>query len=245
VGAASPGEGVRRAGEDLAAGVVLRGVGRRLRALDAAAGLAAGLPRALVRRPVLAVAAPEGDPAALLVAAIGHARGAAVLRAPPGELGDGDVVMALGDPAPVATRLAREGSLVAAGLALRPGETGACGLMGGRPVIAAPARIEAAFALFVALVGPCLDRLSGAPPEEPSFEGPLTRKVSSTVGLTEIALVRVTKGGLEPLGVADLTLQALLRAQGWFAVPPEEEGAPAGEPARAYPMPGRPDPQDP
>ncbi len=70
-------------------------------------------------------------------------------------------------------------------------------------------------------------------------------RAAVAVGVTEIALVRVTKGGLEPIGVADLTLRALLRAQGWFAVPPEEEGSPAGEPTRAHPMPGGPHPWSP
>jgi hypothetical protein len=56
----------------------------------------------------------------------------------------------------------------------------------------------------------------------------LTRKIISTVGMTEIVPVRRNPDGIEPLSSGDWPMQALTRADGWVLVPAESEGFPAG-----------------
>lgn len=234
----APGEGARRAGEDAAAGTVLRAAGRKVRPLDVAVASSAGAGTCSVRRARLRMAS-AGEPdeaAAILVAGAAGEAGAAVERGASTlaalTLPGADLVVLLGPCAHTTQAweaLGGAGEVVASGLALRPGEGIGCGLVEGIPVLLVPGRVEEALAATMILIRPCLDRLMGAAGPAP-VTGRLTRKLSSTVGLTEIALLRDDgAGGLEPLGIADLTLTALARADAWLAVPAEREGYPAGE----------------
>lgn len=99
---------------------------------------------------------------------------------------------------------------------------------GGSPVLEGPARPAAAFALARAVVAPFLDRLLGRAPVPAWRRGPLLRKIPSRIGWTEIALLRESGDGLEPLAVGTLPLWALARAEGYCVVPPESEGLPDG-----------------
>ena len=56
----------------------------------------------------------------------------------------------------------------------------------------------------------------------------LSRKIVSTVGMTEVVPVRRTGEGIEPLASGYWPMQALTRADGWVLVPAESEGFPAG-----------------
>ena len=68
------------------------------------------------------------------------------------------------------------------------------------------------------------ERRSGMP-----WRASLTRKLSSTIGLMEVALVRETMGAVEPLSVGALNLAALARAEGYVVIPPESEGFQSGD----------------
>jgi molybdopterin biosynthesis enzyme len=81
---------------------------------------------------------------------------------------------------------------------------------------------------------PCLDHLTAAAAEPPSWRAPLTRKIASAVGVAELALLRMSSEGLEPLAVADLTLAALCAADAWLLVPAGREGYRAGEVVEAF-----------
>jgi molybdopterin molybdotransferase len=239
---AAPGEGARRAGEDVAAGFVLRRAGERVRALDAAIAAAAGVASCDVRRCRVAIVAhPSADAACGLVAAFARERGGLVSARLADASGgvdvsaiDADLVVIVGSVE--GTRALADFSLVVAnGLALRPGEDAGCGILpSGAPVVVVPARLEAAFAVSRCVLGQCLDRLLGTGPQAPAYAAPLTRKISSAVGVAEVALVRAAPGGLEPIGVADLTLSALARADAWLLVPAEREGYAAGEVVEAF-----------
>ena len=82
-----------------------------------------------------------------------------------------------------------------------------------------------------------LARLSACGEEEPAVTLPLTRKVTSTVGLAEFVPVRRNGGSVEPLATKYLPLAALARADGWILVPASSEGYPAGAqvPVKAWP----------
>ena len=248
------GEGVRRAGEDVTTGAILREAGKRMRSSDIAVALAAGIGEAVVRQArVRVVSLPRSaalDGAGDLVARFAEAAGAVVERADlPSRDADAiagaltgpgsDVVVVVGGAGlgredHAARALAASEDLIAHGIALRPGDTSGCGMVGAAPVLLVPERLEAALAATLMLVLPCLDHLMSARTRRPAVSGPLTRKVSSGVGMTDLVLLRRTGQGLEPLAVADLTLAAIAGADAWLAVPPESEGFAAGETVAAF-----------
>jgi molybdopterin molybdotransferase len=242
---APPGDGVRRAGEDALIGAVLREAGEVVRAIDVAAASAAGLDRCIVREPRLRLLSIHAKPdavtdflqrhgviagAQVVHQAVGErTRASAVVSTPPA-----DLILMAGDRALAVEILAQNGVVTAHALALRPGEGAVCGRIGDTPAIIIPPPLEAALAIALLLVGPCLDRLSGAKPRTAARQGRLTRKIASALGITELVLLRETSAGFEPLAVADLPLAVLGAADHWLAVPPESEGFPAGELVEAH-----------
>lgn len=246
VAEAAPGDGVRHMGGDATAGTVLRRAGEPVRPMDAALARAAGVDRVQVREARVRILSLPGAPrdegtgalvSRLLGAVVERAAAAgrdAVRIGAALTSGAADLVVLVGGTGfghedYAAEALAASGFLIAHGIALRPGETAGCGLVGEVPVILAPGRLEMAFATTLALTLPCLAHLTGALPPLSSLSGPLTRKVSSAVGMTDIVLLRRTGQGLEPLAVGDLTLAAIAHAEAWLAVPAESEGFAAGD----------------
>ncbi len=249
-----PGENARRPGEDASQGATLRPAGRQLRPLDLAIGAAAQVARCIVRRASVRLlpAQAHDDATRLLVTALLEVAGARVeFSAPFGSRPDlaralcerrTDLVVVLGgsgldpaDPAPAA--LAEAGALVASGLALRPGEAGGCGHAGGQPVLLIPDRLEAALALMLTFTRPCLDLLHGATPARAMPPLPLVRRITSTVGFTDIVLLRRREAGLEPLATAELSLPAIASADAWMAIPPTSEGMAPGTIIEVQPLP--------
>ena len=215
---AAPGEGVRRPGADAAAGHVLRPAGVRLRPLDLAAAGAAGLSRCTVRIPVLGLAGES--PGLDLLARLAAQSGFSVCRDGSADASLRVIARGPGEAGPLAE------------LALRPGEA-AFGV--DPPVVAVPARLDGALAVWLVLLRPLLERAAGAAPVAPR-SGPLRRKIASAVGLTELALLRVDGDGFDPLAVGDLPLSAIAAADAFLAVPPSSEGYAAGETVRAFPL---------
>ena len=66
---------------------------------------------------------------------------------------------------------------------------------------------------------------------------PLKRKVTSTIGLTELVPVRCADGVAEPLGSGYLSFAALTRSDGWIVVPADSEGFAAGTQVAVKPWP--------
>jgi molybdopterin biosynthesis enzyme len=114
------------------------------------------------------------------------------------------------------------------GLALRPGETIAGGLVEGRPALLLPSRVEAALAAAFVLLPVLLAAMAAAMSEIRAEKGALTRKLASQVGLAEVALLSATEEGLEPIAVGDLSLAAMARATHLLLLSPDSEGCPAG-----------------
>jgi molybdopterin biosynthesis enzyme len=125
--------------------------------------------------------------------------------------------------------LARIGTVETYGIAVSPGETAAFGFANSRPVLLIPGRLDAALAVWLLIGRHMLTRLRGGVANEPSCESlPLTAKVVSTVGLTELVLVRRVADGIAPLASKYLPLAALAQADGWIVVPAASEGLPVG-----------------
>jgi molybdopterin biosynthesis enzyme len=255
VAEAAPGQGVRRAGEDLAAGRPVVLPGQRISAADLLVARKAGLSELAVRSPrirVIDVAAASGETfSTFLVAESAKASGvptvaveatardvasiAATLDSAACDLivligGTGD-----GRADATAEALARRGVLVAHGIAVRPGGTAAVGRLGDVPVVALPGSPDQAFGAFLAIVRPVLDRLSGRS-EGRTIVLPLVRKIASTVGLTEIVLVRREQDAWMPLVVGEFSLDAMRLADAWLSVPSGNEGYAAGTPIGALPL---------
>jgi molybdopterin biosynthesis enzyme len=234
---------------DVRTGVILRRAGQRLRDVDRAVLRIASVERVCVREPRIRLLQARTDrngvitPVRTLIARAITAAGGLVEEAsvvvPDTEsfnaaLCDAtvDAVIALGgtgsgqSDASVHT-LARLGGVDIHGVALSPGGTAALGRVGARPVLLIPGRFDAALAVWLVIGQPLLTRLAGLLDEHPSSEATLTRKVASSLGMTEVIPVRIHNGAADPLASGYWPLTAIAAADGWILVPPDSEGYPA------------------
>jgi molybdopterin molybdotransferase len=250
---AVPGQGVCRAGGAIAEGSIVIASGRRIRPLDLLVARAAGLATLNVRRPRLRIVnIPASSGVAVtaqLMAESARAAGTAVVCIEAAGRDAASVAAAIdasacdmliitggsgvGGTDAVFAALARRGEVIAHGIALQPGQTAAVGKVENIPVIALPGAPDQALAAWWTLALPVLDRLSGLAPRQ-SLTLPLARKIASSVGITELALVEQIEGRWMPLAVGDLSLDAIARADAWLAVPGGAEGFAAGTPVDAY-----------
>jgi molybdopterin biosynthesis enzyme len=249
---AIPGQGVRRAGSAIAAGIVVVEAGRRVLPRGLLMARAAGMARLLVRRPRLCVVnipATGGAVTAQLIAESARKAGAAVVcveaagRDPESiakalEADGCDLLLTVGGSGvgrtdATVTALAQRGKVIAHGIALQPGRTSATGRIGKTPVVALPGAPDQAFAAWWTLALPVLDRLSGRRARK-TLKLPLARKVASGVGIAELVLLERKQGVWVPLAVGDISLETIARAEAWLAVPGGSEGFAAGAPVDAY-----------
>lgn len=250
-----PGDGVLPAGGDCMAMPPLRLAGERLRGTDLAAFAAAGVTRVVVRQPRLRVVPLRMNSmvsaAARLIVGDIERRGAFARLDESGDLSvamvadNFDGLVALGGTGSgrrdtsVAT-LARDGKVAVHGVALIPGETAALGFSGRRPVLLLPGRLDAALAVWLTVGRHMLAHLAGADTtkvDHPPPSLPLSRKVTSAVGLAEVVPVRCDGGKVEPIAHGYMPLSALTRANGWILVPAESEGYSAGASVSVWPLP--------
>jgi molybdopterin molybdotransferase len=251
-GEALPGQGVRRAGSDLGEGSLTIAAGRRLRALDLMLARAAGLKKLAIRCPrlhLINVPAIAGyTVTAHLIAESARAAGADVIYSQAegrdassvaqtlnGERCDLIVTVGgtgVGRTDATVEALTMRGRLIAHGIALQPGRTTAVGKADNIPVIALAGAPDQALAAWWTLVLPVLDRLSGHRQHTKTL--PLTRKISSSIGISDIALLKKSDGAWMPLAIGDLSLDHIVRADAWLAVPGSSEGFAAGTPVDAY-----------
>jgi molybdopterin biosynthesis enzyme len=236
---AAPGLWTRRVGEDAPADTVLRRAGERVRQVDVHLAEAAGIVACEVRsvRVLLAVAAPCST-AARVIATLARSAGAAIVH--PGSDAESsaqaDLVFGLGEVTGQLETKVRKGARVVAGrLALRPGEDGAALDLGKVPVVLAPDRLADALGIWLAIGLPMVRALAGTGAQS-RLKLPLTRKISSGVGISEIALLRLAGDGFEPLATGDFPFAAIAVADAWILLAPESEGLAAGEIVAAEPL---------
>ncbi len=209
---ASPGENVRRAGEDLRAGDALREAGEIFREADLMIAGRIGIEACAVRIPRVRIIGANG----LLSAAVARCGGALAAD------DDADAMIVVGD--------ADDFNPLAPALALRPGEEIALGRdRAGRPVLQVPDLPDNTLAATLVLIPPLMRRLSGANAKAPGTPAKLTRRVSSNIGMTEIVLFTCETDQCTPIAVGDLPLSAIARADSFALLPPEAEGHAAGD----------------
>lgn len=248
---ATPWEGARAKGGDIAEGAVLVAAGETLRPEHVPLLRLAGVTELDVRMPSLAILSlgSEGAVAAAAYVASLAARGGASVRASSAAVEDlvttaetADLVLVLGDSGfdgNIVHALRRAGEVLAHGIAVRPGETMGCGVIAhgakgaGIPVVFASDRLESALAAWLLLARPCLDRLSGREPCERGGALALARKIVSAPGVSDLSVLSRAPADdgterWEPLATGDIPWNAILRAEAWLLVPPESEGYPAG-----------------
>jgi len=133
--------------------------------------------------------------------------------------------------------LARLGQVEAHAIAVSPGETAAFGFAGAKPVLLVPGRLDAALAIWLLIGRRLVAKLAGGSIVDWPVTLPLKRKVTSTIGLTELVPVCCAGGVAEPLASGYLSLESLARSDGWIVVPAESEGFAAGTPVavRSWP----------
>ena len=250
---AIPGQGVRRAGGDIAGGTAVVEAGRRVLPRDLLIARAAGIARisrAPAARPHRQYSRrrrggdgatdrgerPQGRGRCDLRRGRGHATRAPLRKR--SIAGGCDLLLTIGGSGvgrtdATVTALAQRGEVIAHGIALQPGRTTAVGRIGKTPVIALQGAPDQAFAAWWTLALPVLDRLSGRRPRQ-SLQLPLQRKIASGVGIAEIVLLQRKQGAWVTLAVGDLSLDAIARAEAWLVVPGGAEGFAAGAPVDGY-----------
>jgi molybdopterin biosynthesis enzyme len=247
---AIPGQGVRRAGGDIAAGSLVVEAGRRVLPRHLLLARAAGLARLNVRRPRLRIVnVPGGSVTADLIAESAQATGAETVcftaagrdaESIAAALDDGacDLLLIVGGSGvgrtdAAATALAARGKILGHGIALQPGRTSAVGRLGKTPVVVLPGAPDQALAAWWTLALPVLDRLAGRRPRK-TVNLPLARKIASGVGIAEIVLLERKQDMWTTLAVGELSLEAIARAEAWLVVSGGSEGFAAGSPVDAY-----------
>ncbi len=249
---AIPGQGVRRAGEDIAVGQLPATPGRRISAFDILCARRGDLTCLPVRRPRVRlidldsagdarftadVAAARARAAGAEVARVSCKRDAASIAS--SILKDtADLIVVVGGTGAgrsdeTAAAIAQAGERFAHGIALQPGRTAAFGRVGKIPVIALPGQPDQALAVWLTLVEPILLVLAGARPRDP-VSMPLARKISSGIGVTEIVLLKQTDRAWTPLSVGALSPAQLVLADAWCLIPAMSEGHAAGTPVAGF-----------
>ena len=247
---AVPGQGVRRAGSDIAEGSAVAAAGRRIQPRGLLIARTAGLTRLRVRRPrVRVVNVPGGALTADLIAESARNAGAEVsaIKAPERDTAsiagaldakDCDLFITIGGSGvgrrdATVLALASRGEVIVHGIALQPGRTSAVGRIGRTPVVMLPGAPDQALAAWWALVLPALDRLAGRRPRK-TLGLPLARKIASSVGLAEVVLLERKDSAWATLAAGELPLEAIARAEAWLIVPGGSEGFAAGTAVDAY-----------
>lgn len=255
VAEARPGQGVRRTGDEIAAGASVIRCGQMIRPLDVLIATQLGLRSLSVRMPRLQLVNMSGgsgqSSTAQYIADLAAEAGALVTRTESASrtastiasllsAADADLIVTIGGTgagktdATVETLQDAGVVTVTHGIAVLPGRTAAVGCWGPVPIIALPGMLEDALAVWWTLVLPVLDRLTMR--QRPTVARPIARKIASAPGIADIVLLAREDEAWLPLSVGELPLQALARADAWMLVAGNSEGFPAGALCPAYPL---------
>jgi len=253
IAAVTAGEGILPAGGDATPQMPLRRASNVLRAIDVAGIVAAGIEDVTIRMPRItivrggAAGSPVIDAALAALSRAATGAGASVSAsavALDAALMDEqtDAVIAVGGTGggrrdAAVNTLARLGSVAAHGIAVSPGETAAFGFVGSRPILFIPGRLDAALAVWLLIGRQLSAKLAGGSLADAAVMLSLKRKITSTIGLTELSPVSCNGGMAEPLASGYLSFSALTRSDGWITVPAGSEGFAAGTQIAVRPWP--------
>ncbi len=197
----NPGDGVRRAGHDGRKGDAIARAGQPFGTRHQLLARLAGISHVRVRRPRVQVAIDL--PLATFVADWARSLGALITDEAP------QLVIR-----PTRTQQPR--------LALAPGDTGWLARDGEALTLELPPRHDGGVAALLALGLPALAALGSTEPRP--VTRPVDRKITSTVGLSELVLLSRAEGYWRPGPAGTLTLTTLARAAAFAIIPPDSEG---------------------
>ena len=234
------GDGVLPEGGNANSRAPMRLAGEQIRSMDVAIFLAAGLTRVNVRMPRIAVAHAHkagnnvtNGQFQLLSRAIRGFGG--VVADEPLSLEEAlaedniDGVINIGGTGSgqrdaSVNKLGKIGRVETHGIAITPGETAAFGSIGERPVLLLPGRFDAMLAAWLLIGRYLVAGLSGGNVGELPTVMALKRKITSTIGMTELIPARCMEGMAEPMASGYLSLASLVHSDGWIEVPAASEG---------------------
>ncbi len=248
------GDGVLPAGGDFPHGAVLA-CGRSIGRIAIAALAHAGIAEVAVREPHVQItrARMRADP--MIDSAVGCIADAVRGFGGVAVTGDGrqpleqalndrtvDAVIIVGgtgsgrDDTGIAT-LASHGKVEVHGIGLTPGDSSGFAMMGTRPVLALPGRLDAALAGWHMLGRHMVSRLAGSTEPTPLRAARLTHKVASPVGMAQLVPVWCEGSSATPIASGYVPLGAMAQANGWLFIKAESEGYPAGQEVMIRPWP--------
>ena len=232
------GDGVLPAGGDATPQSPLRRAGEKIRSIDRGILAAAGIKTVAVRMPRISLAHDAHNDDAderfqMLSRAVREAGG--IVAGSPLLLETAfadnavDAVIGVGGTGSgqrdtSVNMLARLGRVETHGIAIAPGETAAFGWLGERPVLLLPGRFDAMLSAWLLIGRYLIAALSDGNVEEIPTIVALKRKITSTIGMTELIPIRLAEGMAEPLASGYLSLTSIARSDGWIFVPAESEG---------------------
>lgn len=130
------------------------------------------------------------------------------------------------------------GELLFHGVAMKPGKPTICGSVGGKAVFGLPGHPAAAAIAAQLFVLPHLARLTGSGGTSHPVPARLTDPVSANHGRAQYMAVTLEDRGGEtwakPVRSKSGLITALAGADGWFCIPRDREGVPAGETVDVY-----------
>jgi molybdopterin molybdotransferase len=135
------------------------------------------------------------------------------------------------------TLIAEEGELLVHGIAMRPSAPTGFGWVAGRPVFLLPGNPVSCLAAYDFFVGLALRRMAGRAEAWPyrCAQIPLKDRISSQIGRTDYARVRVVNGHAELLATSGASaLSTTTLADGFVVVEQDSEGIAAGQPAQVW-----------
>ena len=125
------------------------------------------------------------------------------------------------------------GKILFHGVAMKPGKPTILGKVDGKAVFGLPGHPAAACIAAQLFVLPLLDRLSGLCAAQRAVPACLTEPVSANHGRAQYMAVKLEERGetlyARPVRGKSGLITALAGADGWFCIPRDREGVPAGE----------------
>jgi len=133
--------------------------------------------------------------------------------------------------------IAELGELPVHGVAMRPASPAGIGFLGPKPVFLLPGNPVSCLCAYDFFAGRAVRRLAGLHPGWPHVRVrmPLARKISSVLGRTDYARVRIEQGRVVPLAIRGAAiLSSTTRAHGFVIVPKDAEGLAEGADAEVH-----------
>ena len=123
------------------------------------------------------------------------------------------------------------GDLAIHGIAMRPSSPAGMGLIGHTPVLLLPGNPVSCLCAYDFFARPIIRRLSGLNPDWPydRVQLPLRQKISSAIGRTDYARVRIVDHQVEPIAISGASiLSSTIQADGFCIISEDSEGLAAG-----------------